>query len=110
MAPRRVKTVEKPKTKATANLNTLIFSLFSSSIILSSEVPARKHKYPGTIGKTHGERKLNKPAKNTKANDISSKTYVFLNLRNISALIHPIKPAKNTASNPYISGKLIAKL
>ena len=51
-----------------------------------------------------------KKDKNTKANDISSKTYVFLNLRNISALIHPIKPAKNTASNPYINGKLIAKL
>ena len=74
VAPNNVNTVENPRTNATAYLKTLKVFLVSSSVILSNEVPARKHKYPGTIGKTHGDRKLSKPAKKTKKNDISSKT------------------------------------
>ena len=64
-APRSIKIVENPKTKLTAYLKIFILIGVSLSKTLSSEVPAIKQRYPGTMGKTQGERKLKSPAKRT---------------------------------------------
>ena len=64
-APNKMKTVENPKTKLRAYLNMFTRMVELSSKTLSNEVPAIKHKYPGTIGSTQGDKKLNNPANRT---------------------------------------------
>jgi hypothetical protein len=43
----------------------LVRTAVSSSRTLSRDVPAIKHRYPGTIGSTQGDKKLNNPANRT---------------------------------------------
>ena len=64
-SPNKIKTVENPRTKLSAYLNMFTRIVELSSKTLSSEVPAIKHKYPGTIGSTQGDKKLNNPASRT---------------------------------------------
>jgi hypothetical protein len=64
-APSKIKTVEKPITKLNAYLKIFTLTTELSSKTLSSDVPAMKHRYPGTIGSTQGDKKLNSPASRT---------------------------------------------
>ena len=64
-APNKIKTEENPRTKLSAYLNMFTRIVELSSKTLSSEVPAIKHKYPGTMGSTQGDKKLNNPANRT---------------------------------------------
>ena len=64
-APSKIKTVEKPNTKLSAYLKILVRTAVSSSRTLSKDVPAIKQRYPGTMGSTQGDKKLNNPANRT---------------------------------------------
>ena len=57
-APNDIKTIEKPKVKN--NNGVILIFLFSK--ISSSEFHEMKEIYPGTNGKTQGDKKLIKPA------------------------------------------------
>ncbi len=63
VAPNETNTIEKPtvKSKVSLKIKYLFFSPKPSSV-----VPLIKDMYPGISGKTHGDIKLNMPAKNDK--------------------------------------------
>jgi hypothetical protein len=69
-APRRMNTMEKPQIKAPELSSTLAFSLLKKEfellavLISSRETPDIKDKYPGTSGRTHGDKNEIKPAAN----------------------------------------------
>ena len=70
-APKRIKTIEKPKTKSKDFCKTKYFDFLWSS---PKSVPQINDKYPGIKGRTHGDKKLIIPAKKLKNNkDINYK-------------------------------------
>ena len=74
-APKRIKIIEKPKTKSKDFCNTKYFDFFCS---FSKSVPQINDKYPGIKGRTHGDKKLIIPAKKLKNNkDINYKPRKF---------------------------------
>ena len=63
-APRPINTSENPRTKKIERISIGRWLLMvSDTRISSNDDPVRKHRYEGTIGKTHGDKKLNSPAK-----------------------------------------------
>lgn len=76
-APKRIKTIENPATKKIELINIIRFSrpikdgrpLFSFNS--ANETPDIKEIYPGTNGKTQGERKEINPAANAMYREIS---------------------------------------
>tara|TARA_B100000700_G_C14361212_1_gene541596 strand:- start:54 stop:362 length:309 start_codon:yes stop_codon:yes gene_type:complete len=73
--PNIIKTVDNPKTKANA-INPvpeelLELRLLGLDFIPAIDVPAINARYGGTIGKTHGDKKLSVPAKNAITRELS---------------------------------------
>src|SRR2546428_11314129 len=63
VAPRAIKTSEKPTTNATLFQKAIQTILWPRSRVRSSkENPVMKERYPGTIGSTQGEKKERAPA------------------------------------------------
>ena len=63
-APRPINISENPRTKKIERISIGRWLLMlSDTRISSNDDPVRKHRYEGTIGKTHGDKKLNSPAK-----------------------------------------------
>jgi hypothetical protein len=81
-APRRIKTSENPTTKNSEFIRTIHFSLFrkdglgSFSFISLKVTPDTKEIYPGTRGKTQGDKKEISPAAKAKYMDTSGIFYI----------------------------------
>ena len=91
-APRRIKTIENPATKKIELINMIRFGLPRKegrplfSFNSANETPDIKEIYPGTNGKTQGERKENKPAANAMYKETSGifyKLYVLMILQGL---------------------------
>ncbi len=80
-APKRIKTIENPATKKIELINIIRFSLLRKdgwplfSFNSENETPDIKEIYPGTNGKTQGERKEINPAANAIYKEISGIIY-----------------------------------
>ena len=74
VAPREIKTKEKPKEKNKDFCSINFFDFRSSSL---SVVPHINETYPGIRGKTHGEIKLIKPAKKAIESDTIIKFFTL---------------------------------
>ena len=84
VAPRRRKTIENPVTKKSELIRTIRFSLFRRdemrffSFISVNVTPDIKEIYPGTNGKTQGDRKDIKPAAKAIYMETSGISYILV--------------------------------
>jgi hypothetical protein len=85
-APKRIKTIENPATKKIELINIIRLSLPRKdgrplfSFNSANETPDIKEIYPGTNGKTQGERKEINPAANAMYKETSGIFYILLGL------------------------------
>ena len=79
--PNAIKTKEKPKVKKIV-LTTIKFLFLS--LILSKDVPEIYEMYPGIKGRTHGDKKLNNPAKKAIDNVVVINTLLVCSFVQIS--------------------------
>ena len=82
--PSAIKTKEKPKAKKIV-LATIKFLFFS--LILSKDVPEIYEMYPGINGRTHGDKKLNNPAKKAIDNVVVINTLLVCSFVQISVCL-----------------------